>query len=318
VPVRALTSFLLTLCVAQSVANAQVQGCSDDADDVDGDFEVMPEDRAEGVARNAPIVVRYGSDIDLDALLASVAGELEAEAPVPCAGALACVLETERRAEPRVVEVDVDLDEHAIVLTPREPLAGDTEHTVLVVQPDLDIVARSASSFVTGARTDRDPPELGYDAQDVSVSVTELPPECLEPAGSRRVVLELPPATDDGDAESVTLEIVRVGDGLDDGEVRARAANRGDPVLVSFMLGPEEAAQRTCLVVRAYDALGRKADREPRLCFNPSTRPLFSSACAAARPGRDNSWGACAWFLLAAGLAKLARRRSTAVPAKRL
>lgn len=315
-PVRALAFPLLCLCLAPSVANAQVQGCSDDADDVDGDFEVTPEDRAERVARNAPIVVRYASDIDLDELRTSVARELDAEDPVPCAGELACVLQTERGEEPRVIDADVEIDEHTIVLTPREPLAAEAEHTVLVVQPGLDIVARSESSFVTGERSDRDAPELGYDAADVSVSVVPLPPECGQPAGSRRVVLELPPATDDGDAESVVLEVVQVGEG--DAELRARAANRGDPVLVSFILGPEEAGQRICLEVHAYDALGRKADREPRLCFNPSTRPLFSSACAAGPARHDNSWGACAWFLLLGMLARAVRRYSAAVPAKRL
>jgi hypothetical protein len=316
VPVRALAVFLLALCLARSVANAQVQGCGDDTDGVDGDFEVTPEDRAERVARNAPIVVRYARDIDLDALRASVAGELDAQDPVPCAAELTCVLEIKRGERPRVIEVDVELDEQTFVLTPREPLAPETEHTVLVVQPGLDIVARSGSSFVTGERSDREAPELGYDAKDVSVSVVDLPLECGEPSGTRRVVLELPPATDDGDAHSVTLEIVQVGEG--DAQVRARAANRGDPVLVSFILSPGEVRQRICLEVHAYDALGHKADREPRLCFNPSTRPLFSSACATGPARHDNSWGACAWFLLVGLLARAVRRYSAAVPAKRL
>jgi hypothetical protein len=104
-------------------------------------------------------------------------------------------------------------------------------------------------------------------------------------------------------------------------------ANDGDPVLVSFILSPAEAAQRVCLEVHAYDALGRKADREPRLCFNPSSRPLFSSACAAALAGRDTrldksrdkNWGASAWSWLGGLLgglwARAARRR---VPGKRL
>lgn len=321
---EALALSLAGLCLASSTTAAQVEGCGDEAGEVDGDFEVTPEDRAENVARNAPITVRYASDVALDELHASLATERDAEQPLPCAGELACVLETARGEDPRLIEAEVEVEGQAIVLTPREPLAAETEHTVLVVQPGLDIVARSESWFVTGERSDREPPELGYDAQDVSVSVVALPPECGAPEDSRRVVLELPPATDDGDAESVTLEIVLLGAlGERESEVRARVANDGDPVLVSFILSPAEAAQRVCLEVRAYDALGQKADREPRLCFNPSTRPLFSSACAVVLAGRDTrrdkSWGAFAWSWLGGLLgglwARAARRR---VPGKRL
>jgi hypothetical protein len=318
---EALALSLVGLCLVSSTTAAQVQGCGDDAGEVDGDFEVTPEDRAESVARNAPIIVRYASDVDLEELQASVASERDAEQPVPCAGELACVLETERGEDPRVIDAEVEVEGQSIVLTPREPLAAEAEHTVLVVQPGLDIVARSESSFVTGERRDREPPELGYDAEDVSVSVVDLPPECGEPEDSRRVVLELPPATDDGDAESVTIEIVLLGER--DSEVRARAANDGDPVLVSFILSPAEAAERVCLEVHAYDALGQKAEREPRLCFNPGTRPLFSSACAAALAGRDTrrdkGWGAFAWSWLGGLLGGLwARAAWRRVPGKRL
>lgn len=289
-------------------AAAQVQGCGEDAGAVDGDFEVTPEDRAEDVARNAPIVVRYAEDVDLAALRASIAGELDAPDPVPCAGELACVIESD--GEPRMIDAEVASDGQDIVLTPREDLAADTEHTVLIVQPGLDIVARRESSFRTGDARDREPPELGYDAEDIEVSVVDLPPECDAAEGSRRVVLELPPATDDGDAESVTLEIELIGEG---GGVRARARNEGDPVLVSFILSQAEIAHRVCLEVHAYDALGRKAQREPRVCFNPSTRPLFASACAAAPGTHDNPWGACAWLAVLAGLGLTARRRPKVV-----
>ena len=291
-----------------SVASAQVQGCGDDADEVDGDYEVTPEDRAENVARNAPIIVRYASNIDLDALRESLAGELDAEQPVPCAGELVCVLETED-GQARVIDVDLETEDNLVVLTPREPLAASAEHTVLVAQPGLDIVARDESSFDTGTRTDREAPVLDYGADEVSVSIATLPPECAVPAGSRRVVLELPPATDDGDAQSVTLE-VRLLDDEGQGELRARARNEGAPVLVSFILTPKEASRRTCLLIRARDALGRASEGEPRVCFNPSTRPFFSSACTAAIGGYDKSWGGVAWFLLLCVLARAASRKA--------
>jgi hypothetical protein len=296
--------------------SAQVQGCGDDSDDVDGDFEVSPGDGARDVARNAPIRVRYGGEVGLAALRESLAGELlmspeePPEQPVPCAGELVCVLETE--GEPRAVAVDVEIEDNLVVLTPREPLAASAEHTVLVVQPGLDIVARDESSFRTGTRTDREAPELDYGADEVSVSIATLPPQCEAPAGSRRVVLELPPATDDGDEESVVLEVLLFEEGADEAEaeLRARAQNDRDPVLVSFILSPEEASRRTCLLIRARDALGHASEDEPRVCFNPSSRPLFSSACAA-RPGRtDKSWGGFAWFLLLCMLARAASRRA--------
>jgi hypothetical protein len=150
---------------------------------------------------------------------------------------------------------------------------------------------------------------LDYGADQVSVSIATLPPECEAAAGSRRVVLELPPATDDGDAESVTLEVLLLDD-EGEGETRARAQNDGDPVVVSFILTPEEASRRTCLLIRARDALGRASEGEPRVCFNPSARPLFSSACTAAIGGNDKSWGGLTWFLLLCLLARAASRKA--------
>jgi hypothetical protein len=297
---RLAIGLVLLLCAARG-ARAQVQGCDDDATAVHGDFEVTPEDRAEEVARNMPIVVRFAADVDLEDLMTTVEHELAAEQPVPCAGELVCLLENDD--EPRIVAADVTIDGNALLLSPKEPLTANAEHTVLIVQPGLDLVARKERTFTTGRVIDRERPVLDYRAQDVAVSVADLPPECEQAAGSRRVVLELPPATDDGDAESVELEITLTSArGLDRAELRARARNEGDPVVLSFVLGAEEAKSRVCLSVRAIDALGRASERTPSVCFNPSTRPVFDSACAAAMPGagtrentRDNSGGAWAW-----------------------
>jgi hypothetical protein len=293
---------------SSAVASAQVQGCGDDADEIDGDYALTPEDGAQNVARNAPIRVRYADDVDLDELRESLASELDAEQPVPCAGELVCVLETED-GRARVIEADVATGDNRVVLTPREPLAASAEHTVLAVQPGLDIVARAESRFDTGARTDRQAPVLDYGADEIKVSIATLPPQCKAAAGSRRVVLELPPATDDGDPESVTLEVLLLDDD-GEGELRARAQNDGDPVLVSFILTPEEVSRRTCLLIRARDALGRASEGEPRVCFNPSSRPLFSSACSAAPGARRNPWGGFAWFLLLGLLARAASRKA--------
>ena len=277
-----------------------------------GDYEVTPRDRAGDVARNAPVIVRFSPDIDLDELADSLAAELELDQPVTCAGQLVCLLETE--GEPRVIEADVRIEADNLVrLSPREPLAGSTEHTVLIVQPGLDIVARDESSFATGPGSDREPPELSYSAEDVQVGVAELPPECGRERGARRVVLELPAASDDGDAQSVELEVVltRAG-GLTEPEVRARGPNDADGSQLSFILSAEEASGPVCLAIRARDALGRRSERAPPVCFNPSTRPVFESACSIGLVPSMNSGGASPWWLVlaASALARIGRRRA--------
>ena len=316
-------ALLMLALLVQPVAFAQVQGCDDDATEVQGDFEVTPLDRAEHVARNAPIVVRFADDVDLGELQASLQGELDAEPMVPCAGQLVCVLQNGDGDEaPRVIDAVVSIDGQVVRLEPVEPLAAEAEHTVLVVQPGLDRVGRKERTFTTSSRIDRERPVLDYGADDVQVTVVELPPECEQPEGSRRVVLELPAATDDGDAESVELEVTLTSaNGLDDPEVRARARNEGDMVLVSFVLGAEETKSRICLSVRAVDALGRASQRQPRVCFNPSTRPIFESACAISTGAHDNNGGAWAWsaVLLAAWARSWRRcRRALDVPGKGL
>jgi hypothetical protein len=310
------------LALAQALApgplRAQVQGCDEDATEVRGDFEVTPEDRAEEVARNTPIVVRSAREIDLDELSESLAEERRAEQPVPCAGELLCLLETSD--EPRVIDAELSVEEGNVVrLVPRDPLAASTEHTILIVQPGLDIVARSESSFETGTGSDREPPELNYGPDDVQVSVAELPPECGQGSGARRVVLSLPPASDDGDVESVQLEVeLTMAKGLDEPELRARGPNDDDEVHLHFILSAEEASARVCLAVGAVDALGRSSERKPTVCFNPSTRPAFESACSIAAVAvgrRANPGGACAWLLVLLAVAARVRTRRRALRA---
>jgi hypothetical protein len=291
----------LLLALAPAPLRAQVQGCDEDATEVRGEFEVTPEDRAEEVARNAPILVRFEREIDLDELSAGLAEELDVEQPVPCAGELVCLLET--TDQPRVIDAELSIEEGNVVrLVPRDLLAPSSEHTILIVQPGLDIVARSESSFETGTGSDREPPELNYGPGDVQVSVAELPPECGQGSGARRVVLSLPPASDDGDVESVQLEVeLTMAKGLDAPEIRARGPNDDDQVHLHFVLSAEEASARVCLAVGAVDALGRSSERKPTLCFNPSTRPVFESACSIAAVAvgrRANPGGACAWLLV--------------------
>ena len=310
-----LVLVLLGALVAHKSAAAQVQGCDDDATAVQGDFEVTPLDRAEQVARNAPIVVRFADDVDLDQLVSTLEDERDVAPEVPCAGELVCLLEISDDEPPREIEADVVIDEQTIRLDPNEPLAPDTDHTVLIVQPGLDAIARKERGFRTSDALDRERPVLGYGADDVQVSVTELPPECMQPAGSRRVVLELPAASDDGDPESVELEIkLTSARGLDHAVVRARAHNEGDPVVVSFVLSAEEADGRVCLAVRAIDAVGRASERPLGVCFNPSTRPTFESACAVGTfvgaSTRDKSGGAWALVLAVVLFRTLPRRRA--------
>jgi hypothetical protein len=102
--------------------------------------------------------------------------------------------------------------------------------------------------------------------------------------------------------------------GLEAPELRARGPNDDDPVHLHFILSPEEASARVCLAIGAVDALGRSSERKPTVCFNPSTRPVFESACSIAvvrvTGRRANPGGACAWLLVLSAVTARARWRA--------
>jgi hypothetical protein len=258
---------------------AQSSACGDAPEDVSGDFELTPEDGAEDVARNAPIVLRFAPEVDVEALATSVAGEPDGGL---CAGEILCVLETE---EARAIEATLERDADAgtLELVPSEPLAAETEHSVLIVQPGLDAIARAERGFRTGDSIDEERPSLPYEGSDIVVAaVTRLPAECEGPAGSRRVMLELPRAEDDADADSVALEIRMFGayGQAEDEMLVARVRNVGNPVRASFAIDARTAAHALCVRVRAIDGVGRVAREEPELCFDPSQDVHFASGCA--------------------------------------
>jgi hypothetical protein len=260
-------------------AAAQSRACGDAPEDVRGDFELTPQDGARDVARNAPITLRYAAEVDVDALAASVANEADGGL---CARELLCLLDTDEEPRPIEASIERDADAGTLELLPREPLERDTEHTVLIVQPGLDTVARVERGFRTGGAIDEERPSLPYHGDDiVVVAVTSLAPECRAPAGSKRMLLELPRAQDDGDEDSIVLEIRTLrAYAQPEEKLVARARNAGTPVRVSFVLDAQTAAHPLCVRVRAIDAVGRTAREEPELCFDPSQDVRFASGCA--------------------------------------
>jgi hypothetical protein len=245
----------------------------------------------------------------VEALAESVADEPDGGL---CARELLCLLDTED--EPRTIEATLERDADAgtLELVPNEPLAPNTEHSVLVVQPALDAVARAERGFRTGASSDEERPRLPYRGAAIIVaSVTRLAPECDASAGSRRVLLELPRAEDDADADSIVLEIRVFGAyaAADEERLVARVRNQGDPVRASFVLDARTAAHPLCVRVRAIDGVGRLASEEPELCFDPSRDVRFASGCTLLTSARWTSLMPAASLVFAASLLSIRARR---------
>ena len=268
-------------------AAAQSSPCGDLVDVAGGDLHVTPVDGAQGVARNAPIVVRHPSAADLTALLAT----LQSEAGDACSGQPICLLRdapagggASRTPVPGEI---LRVDDRTLAFVPRAYLAKDTEYYALIARAGFDRASRAEAEFRTGAGVDRDPPGFDPRGEDMRLVLDAPPPECGAPRGSVRVQLGVPAARDDGDEASVELLLFVTSSALDAGapSLRARTLNRTDgEVVLTFLLEPGEAEGTVCLALRAVDALGRSSRAEPSLCFQPRQGSHFEPSCSAIAP----------------------------------
>ncbi|MDD9934155.1 MAG: hypothetical protein OXT09_11160 [Myxococcales bacterium] len=276
----------VALCVAAASASAQQDDddiCEDPAPlGQKHDLQVRPPDGASRVARDAPIVVRYQEAADLDTLLLL----LEDDTSAAC-DALLCLFRDDREqgGSDRVpIEGTVErVDGRTLVFMPDALLQAEAHHYALIARAGFERLTRGEIEFETGDARDREPPELHID--ELGLEVETLPPECEYPPGTVRVGVAAPEAQDDGNEESVEILLYLTrARGLKGPELRARAPNLG-AVPMSFMLAPEEARETVCLALRAVDAVGKVAEYDEEICFNPGEGGFFQAACHAGRPG---------------------------------
>lgn len=303
----------LWVAVAAGNAAAQSSPCGGLDSGENAELEVTPADRAEGVARNAAILVRHPAGTDLPALVR----ELAAGAGDECSREPVCLFRDAR--EPgglarEAVPGDVQqIDARTLAFVPRARLEPDSDYFPLVTRTGFDRAARTELEFRTGTSIDRDPPTFDAGDEQLRLSIDAPPAECDAPEGSVRVQIGVPHARDDGDDESVELLLfVTSAQDARGPTLRARSRNRGEgEVVLTFLLSAEEAEQPACVALRAIDGLGRSSSGEPSLCFEPRQGSQFAPLCSAGRePGRaDGSAGTLVLSTLWLVVALRRRRR---------
>jgi hypothetical protein len=309
----------MALLLLAGRATAQTSPCGD-IEGANDELEVTPADRADGVARNAAVVVRHPPGADLPGLLR----ELRAADGDECSREPVCLFEDARARggpERQAVPGDVQqLDARTLAFVPRSRLEPETDYFPLVARTGFDRASRTELEFRTGSAIDREPPAFDPGEDQLRLAVDTPPAECEAPAGSVRVQLGTPRASDDGDEESVELLLfVTSAQGARGPELRARSRNGDEDegeVVLTFLLSAQEAEQPVCVALRAVDTVGRSSRGGPALCFEPSQGSRFAPLCGVA-PGRGSTDGGggslvlfCVW--LAAALRR--RRHGCAGP----
>jgi hypothetical protein len=312
------------LALIPRVAFAQQAGACDLSADARGEeLVVRPADGAEHVALNAPVVVRYAPDGDLDQLRASVALDTDES----CRAREICLFEQRgtgaqaaRSTVPGMVQA---LDDHTLAFTPSRALSADSRYFALVARPGFDSASRTEVEFHTGTALDQKPPELDAGGDALELDVEPPAKECDAPEGSLRVRVAVPTVHDDGDEESVELLLFLTrASGLRAPELRARAQNDPhDGTDLTFTLAPAQAADTVCVAVRAVDGTGKASEGEPELCFEPraARRSEFGGLCALSaasagvHAGADNGRGllVASALVLAACVLRNKRRRTS-------
>lgn len=292
------------LCVLAALASATVRARADEPICETGSFheavdiEVQPAYGATGVARNAPIIVRYLTDVDLDALEASLG---------PDEALVSLLRETGGSGAPReTVAGDAErLDARTVAFIPAQRLAANTKYHPLVAKAGFDSAAFAELRFQTGRIDDEVRPDLALDADGIRFATEPIPEACTGPEGRVRVAVTFPPAVDDGDELSIEyfLYLTR-GVAVDAPELRDRARSDGGDVRMSLELTREQAREIACVAVRAVDGVGRPAESEPEACFDPIEGSHFRP-CAVAGPGSgasDTGTGPAGWLVACAAV----------------
>jgi serine/threonine protein phosphatase PrpC/CRP-like cAMP-binding protein len=280
----------LSLCAVLGVAallaplraRAQEDACRGTGVPQRDELRFTPPDGADAVALDAPVVMTYGPEVDVDALLAAL------DDSDVCRGQIACLL----RAGPAGVAPSVvpatttRLGEHTFVLRPERVLPAETELLLLHARPGFDRPTRGQTAFRTGDDVDREPPELHVTSEELDLRVEPPPAPCDAPAGSLRVRMTVPTPDDDGDPSSVEVLAYltrRAGDAPPALRARARPEDADqDSITLTLLLEPEEGHGPLCVALRAVDGVGRGSEASPERCFDPGAaeRSVFASSCA--------------------------------------
>jgi hypothetical protein len=277
----------LTLLFAVRGA-AQPSPCGDLEVSAGDELVVRPADRAEGVARDAAIVVRHPDGTDLDALVR----ELQSSGQDPCSREPICLFVDARldggpAREPVSGHV-AQLDARTLAFVPDAPLRPSSDYFSSIARAGFERATRSELEFRTGSNLDREPPTFDPPSDEVRIAIDAPPEECDAPPGSVRVRIGVPAADDDGDDESVELLLfVTQAQGVRGPELRARRGNRAErEVVLTFVLDEREAELPVCVAVRAVDGVGLSSNGEATRCFDPVQDSHFAPLCSAGPAGR--------------------------------
>ena len=156
----------------------------------------------------------------------------------------------------------------------------------LVYLPGID--GTGEFLFETGRRRDEQRPEVLFDQDDVELASAEADADCELPEGAYLVDLKVPPAVDDADngALEYYLYLTRAR-GLSAPRLLARARRQGSAsgVVFRFYLTSEQAEEPVCTSLRVVDAVGKTAEGEPELCFDPRQGTYFQPLCSVSGRG---------------------------------
>ena len=287
------------------------------------EIEVTPSDRAENVARNAPIIVRYQPGADLDALTRS----LQLQTDEVCGSALVCLLHDARAsggsAREPVQGTVQRIDSLTVSFVADKLLARNSTYYSAIARPGFDGAVRRELRFDTGRDEDMEAPMFTSSNQAIALSIDVPPDECDAAQDSLRVTLSVPRAQDDGDEGSVEVLLFLsraaglAGPMLVDRARNPKADAEESDVRMGFLLTAAQAKERVCIELRAVDGVGKVSKGKPGLCFDPAGGSSFAPLCATPFPRgakRDDLGGrtlVAFWAIAAALLVRRRARRST-------
>jgi hypothetical protein len=269
-----------------SPVQAQTRACGMHSQS-SSEVEVTPADRAQEVALDAPIIVRYPSGVDVDALQDS----LYSQGDEICGTDLICVFRDASKqggaAREQVTGVVRRLDALTVSFAADARFARESTYYAQVARAGFARATRREVKFTAGTQIDREAPQFAPSRSQIRLGLDTPAPECRAPSGSLRVQLAVPRAHDDGNEGSIeVLAFLSRARGLDgpvlEDRVRNPEADRDQgEVLLNFLLTEEQTAEPICVVLTAVDGVGRVSETDPRLCFDPTTGSVFAPSCAA-------------------------------------
>lgn len=273
-------------------------------------IETTPGSQAVTVALDAPMLVRFPDPVLVGALEPDLIRLVEADIDDGRGGGATDAGVDDDLGGTLVAGQLERLSEFALVFRPDEALVPLTIYRLLVREVGTDRVREVL--FQTGRDIDAQPPQIFLSEADVDLRASDAA-SCGGEPGGFRVELRLPFAVDDADNGGVEyyLYLTRA-EGLRAPRLLQRARRQGasSRVRFVFVLSAEEATGPVCAALRVVDAVGKRAQAQPEVCFDPVQEAHFQPLCVAGAGGAGRgrlpdttAWGvASALFLLACGL----------------